>query len=253
MPPEVSLSHHGVEVFPLVAVRLLVVAEVEEARLVEDVDHFADEVGADLVVGRRGDHVAVVLEPRVVRRGEVELRDRFEAHLAQARELGAETVDLPRALDGDFGVARVLERLAEVDDDEVHAGLDHVRGEAPPHAFVEAEVVLLADELEVLALVRSPGIDGLVAPHVHAHVEERAPDFSGRRRREGARRETGCGCGRSGCEEVTTGELYVHLILLVGARKSLVKRRSRVKHPKLKSASPLVAVWVALVWCDRIW
>ena len=72
--------------------------------------------------------------------------------------------------------------------------------------------VLLADELEVLSLVRPPGVDGLVAPHVHAHVEERAPDFSGRRRREGARRETGCGCGRAGREKVTTSELHFHLI-----------------------------------------
>ena len=234
MPPEVALPHHGIEVLPLVAVRLLVVAEVEEARLVEDVDHFADEVGADLVVGRRGDHVAVVLEPRVVSRGEVELRDRFKAHLAQAGELGAETVDLPRSLHGELGVARVLERLAEVDDDEVHAGLDHVRGEALPHALVEAEVVLLADEFEVLSLVRPPGIDRLVAPHVHAHVEERAPDFSGRRRREGARREASGGCGRAGREEVTTGELYVHLISPCRCTEKSSKTAGASQAPKVE-------------------
>ena len=210
MPPEVSLPHHGIEVLPLVAVRLFVVAEVEEAGLVEDVDHLADEVGADFVVGLRGHHVAVVLEPGVVRRGEVELRNRLKAHFAQAREFGAEAVDLPRALDGKLGVALVLEGLAEVDDDEVHASLDHVRGEALPDALVEAEAVLLADELEVLALVGAPGIDGLVAPHVHAHVEERAPDLAGRGRREGVRREAGGGCGRAGREKVTTGEL-VHV------------------------------------------
>ena len=68
MPPHFALTHGAVQVAPLMRLRLLIVAEMQEARTVEDFAHILYNIGANLVIVRCGDHAMILLEPCVMRR-----------------------------------------------------------------------------------------------------------------------------------------------------------------------------------------
>ena len=177
MPPEFPLAHGAIGVFVLVSRSLLVVAEMEEARLVEYLAHVADHVGAHSVVFRRRDHASIFLEPRIVRSGEVELRDRLQAHAAQPRKLLAHLLGVPRSLYGKFGMARIEISFANVDHDGVEAALDHPIRQPAPHGLVKPEAFLRTHGVEVLFLGKAPAVHLDVAPHVVPQLKEHPAKF----------------------------------------------------------------------------
>ena len=138
-PPEVVGADHGVFVPVLVLPGLLVVAEVEQRRVVEDVDHFRDQVGADAVVDVGRNHPVVVAEPEIVGGGEVELGHEVDAERGQPRLLGLHLGRGPGPLDGDFGVGFVPDAIAEAEDHLVHPGVDHLGDEVVPVFVVPPE------------------------------------------------------------------------------------------------------------------
>ena len=134
----------------------------------------------------------VVLEPAVVRGGEVELGNRLDAHAAQAHDFVAELVRRPAALDRELGMARIHEPLADVDDQHVESALRHAVDHAPPQLVLVAERVVrtvsLMDRGSGLHVVGQP-----FAPHVVAEVEQQGLDLVGARPlgRRGRRRVAG--------------------------------------------------------------
>ena len=175
MPPEFPLAHGAIGVFVLVSRSLLVVAEMEEARLVEHLAHVADHVCAHSVVFRRRDHAPVFLEPRIVRGGEVELRDRLQAHPAQPRKLLAHLLGVPRSLNGKFGMARIEIPFANVDHDGIESFPHHAIRQPPPYRLVELEIV---DGAEIFgAVVPRPDFYRHIAPHVVPELQEHPSHF----------------------------------------------------------------------------
>ena len=180
VPPEVALPYGGERVPALKSRGLLVEAEMHESRMVEDLDRIADEIGADAVVLRRGNHAVVVLEPDVVRCREVQFRNHFETHSAQAVEFGPQLLRRPAALDRQLRMARIDHALAEIEDDHVDAAGFHRRhDQVPPESLVEAQVVRRLirrahtlgglRRLHPAERTRRP-LD--IAPEVHSEVNE---------------------------------------------------------------------------------
>ena len=147
----------------------------------------------------------VVLEPAVVRGGEVELGNRLDAHAAQAHDFVAELVRRPAALDRELRMARVHEALADVDDEHVESALRHAVDHAPPQLVLVAERVVRTVSL----MYRGSGLHVVgqpFAPHVVAEVEQQGLDLVGARPlgRRGRRHAAGK-AGRSGkCEELAS-------------------------------------------------
>jgi len=156
--------------------RLLVAPDVDELRVAEDLVRVAQHVLADLVVGGRGQHAAVVLQPPVMRGGEVQLRDRLKAHAPQPGELGAEFVHAPGAGDGQLGVAGVDDALPEVDHDHVHLFRGRMIRDLAPQVVLAAErrVRQPRRELGQVDVRREP-----IAPHVVAEVQQHRLDGLG--------------------------------------------------------------------------
>ena len=156
----------------LMHLRLLIVTQMEKPRAVEYLHEIGDHVPAHLVILWRGNHPVVFAEPRIVRSGEIELRYRLKPHRLESHDLLMQTVRAPAALDPKFGMAWIPYGLAKIDDHHVHPDLCHAICERTPHLLVKAQVVRLADEIYVFALVRTaPFVRNLVAPHVRAHME----------------------------------------------------------------------------------
>ena len=133
----------------------------------------------------RRHHAPVFLEPRVVRRGEVELRNRLEAELLQPAHLRADPVGGARPLDRQFGVARVDRELAEINHHEVHLAQQQMVHELLPQRVVELEVVVAE------ASVRDfrHALRQRLAPHVVAPVQQDAADVLGLLREGGRGRK----------------------------------------------------------------
>ena len=81
MPPQFILPDAYDKPLALVLDLLLVKPKVDKARRLEDFGNVLEYVRADLVVRPSRKHAPVFLEPHVVRRREVELRDGFNSLL----------------------------------------------------------------------------------------------------------------------------------------------------------------------------
>jgi hypothetical protein len=143
---------------------------VEQARRVEQGGHFGDQVGADFVVSSRRNHAAVLAQPGVVGRAEVEFGDGFEARARAGGQVRAQPVGRPRTVDGDFGMAVVTNGVAQVEQDEVHARARHRLGEFGEQSVIAAQVGI-EQAAGVRVVFRPP-----VFPHIHADVQQVAPD-----------------------------------------------------------------------------
>ena len=198
MPPELPLAHHEMDVTALVPVlvfrRLLVETYVHEPRPPEYLRHVRDEILAHPVVRGRGEHAPVVLQPAVVRRREVQLRNRLDPHLAQAQHLVAHLVGRPAPLDRQFRMARIDKRLANVDHDHVHALCRRMVRHLAPLRLPAAQLrigTLQTSECGLVEIVREP-----VAPHVVPEVQQkRFQRLALRPRLDAAARSAACHSG----------------------------------------------------------
>ncbi|MCX7009446.1 MAG: hypothetical protein NTY53_19755 [Kiritimatiellaeota bacterium] len=125
MPPEFVLAHHGVGILRLVLGGFLVVAKVEEARPIEQLDDLGDQLAAHAVILRRRDHVLIDTQPGVVCGGEVQLRNRLQPEIAATLQLLAQLLRTPRVLHGDFRVRAITHRIAEINHHHVQAAALH--------------------------------------------------------------------------------------------------------------------------------
>ena len=66
--PEFFLSDDDIFESALMFVCFFVVTKVEETRMVKEFSNFFEEVGADLVVGFRGEHSRIIAEPEIMAR-----------------------------------------------------------------------------------------------------------------------------------------------------------------------------------------
>ena len=224
MPPQLALAADGEQMPALVAGRLLVVAEVEEARMVEDLHRVLDQVLAHLVVLFRRDHPVVVLEPGVVARREVHLRDHLEPHAAQAGQLGAQTLHAPAALHRQLGMARIDDDLREVDHDLVAAGRGERVGKAPPRLLVEPHVIRAAARQPLLAQRGVLPLERHVLPRVDAEVRQVRPgEFRGRRLRGRRAADSARQSAERRRHEIASCECHVISFVVVVGHQAIVQ------------------------------
>ena len=155
---------------------LLVIPEMEEARGIEDFANLFNQVGTHFVICGGRHLPAVLFEPRVVGSGEIQFRYRLQPDAPQTIKFFAEALDIPGSLHRQLGVALVLDSLAKVDNDEVHAYVVHSARYGSPDVFVEPKVVRLTQQLHILALILAVFDERDVGPHVDAHVKQSPPD-----------------------------------------------------------------------------
>ena len=163
----------------LIAGSLLVVSKVEIAGMVEHLGDILDEILANLIVLPSGHHAMVVLEPRIVAGGEVELRNHLESHSAKADDFLAELLDAPGSLHRKLGMAGVLDYLRKIDDDLVAAGLRESCGDAAPGRLVEPHVVRTAAREPLLGHGRILRLKRHIPPRIHSEMREIRPDKLG--------------------------------------------------------------------------
>ena len=187
VPPEFALPHDHVRALLLRDGHFLVVAEVQQARMVEHLHYVAYQVGADLVVLLRRHHPVVLAKPCVVRSGEVHLRNRLQPHGAQPLQLGLQLLDAPRPLDRQLRVARVDDALRNPYDHHVVALGGHCLSDFPPDVFVEAELVRKRMLVVPLGLGLLRGIQRL-GMRVRAELQHHRADFRLLRRSAETRR-----------------------------------------------------------------
>ena len=163
VPPQIALTGYY-DVGLLLADRLLLVhSDVEEARMVEYLRNVADDVGAEVVILPCRDHAFDFAHPPVVTRREIHFRNRLDAKRLESRNLCANLLDAPAAIDRHLWMAWIHNALGEVDNDHVHADDCHAVGYRPPFG-------ILAPELGVVGTVCDP--------HVVAEVDKVCPDRS---------------------------------------------------------------------------
>ena len=148
----------------LVAGRLLVIPKMEVAGIVKHFGDILDDILAHLIVLLGGDHPVVVLEPRVVACGEVELGNHLKPHSAQTGELLAEPLHAPGPLDREFRMAGILDNLRKVYDYLVAAGLRKGGGDPLPGRLVETHMVRAAARKPLLRHGRILRLERDVAP-----------------------------------------------------------------------------------------
>ena len=88
-------------------------------------------------VAHRGNIITVFLEPRVVRGGEVQLRDRGKADLPETRQLSAKAFDAPTPLHSKLGVAWIDYRLGDIHDDGVQPSGRHAVCRLAPQRLIK--------------------------------------------------------------------------------------------------------------------
>ena len=173
MPPELALTRGGVAMCPHLLHGLLVKADVEETGASEDLAGVADHVLTDAVIVRRRNHPMIFAQPGIVAGGEVQLGDDLDADRLQPRDLRLHPLGRPRALHRQLGMARILQRLAQVEDQRVHADLGHARRPVHPLLLLEVEMVdvvpVAIHRIRVRRVLRS------IPPHVRPEVHKLAP------------------------------------------------------------------------------
>ena len=169
-PPRLVLPDDHVLVILLAPVVLLVHSQVEEPGPPEELVHLGNQIAADAIVRVRRNAVSVFAQPGVMRGREVQLRDRLQAQRAQPLQFTTQFGCAPGALNRNLGVALVLHPVAQVDHHHVHPGLMHLLQDVVPQAPIKPEVGPV-NGVVTLKLRRIP-----VAPHIHAQMQQIAPN-----------------------------------------------------------------------------
>lgn len=143
IPPEFALAHGDVQATAGIVLMpgcLLVETYVHETGITEYLGDILDEILAHPVVRRRREHAAIMLQPSVVRCGEIELGDHLDALCVEMAYLVPHPVWRPAALDGKFGMARENKPFAYVDDEHVEPLGGHMVGNLAPIFILGAKL-----------------------------------------------------------------------------------------------------------------
>ena len=71
-------------------------------------------------------------------------------------ELGAKAVDGPRAFYRQLGVTLILKRLADINDQQIHARLLHTARQSLPYCLIESYVIRRAHKMQLIQLEMAP-------------------------------------------------------------------------------------------------
>jgi len=155
----------------------LIHPDVKETRPTEDVGHLADKVAADLIVGGRRHATRIWPQPDVVGGGEVELGDRFETSPPRPRHFTLQPVHTPRPFHRDLRVRLVADRVREVNDHHVEAGVRHAFQEVAPEARVTSPIRAVREVRAVRQMIGQRLVTVVV--QIVAEVQQAGPDKPG--------------------------------------------------------------------------
>ena len=173
VPPKIALTDHGKTALALRNHLFFIPAKMEETRLAEYLAHIADHIRADLVVFRSGDLTRILLEPCVVRSGEIEFRYRLNSQSSQTGKFRLHLLRRPAAFHGEFRMARIHHSLAKIYEQKVNALFRGVLSHLVPKLLVRA-VEVAGVPVPLLFRLRLPD-KRLFAPHVVAELHHKPP------------------------------------------------------------------------------
>ena len=154
---------------------LFIITDMEEARRSEDFACIANDVFADAIVFFGRYHAAVMFQPAVVRRREIQFWNRLNSKRFQTADFLLHLIRRPTAFDGEFGMAWIDKRLADVDDQHVHFLFNHAIDSASPKVFLatQNDIWLAVGQLLIVHV-----FGHVITPHVVSKMKQHSLDFS---------------------------------------------------------------------------
>jgi hypothetical protein len=136
VPPKVTLTNNGVIEVSLVICGLLVHTKMEMLRPKKGTN-LINQVLTNLIIGGRGEHSRIILQPNVMTSREVKLRDKLKAHALQSFNLLFHRIMIPGITNVDFRMRFIFQSLGDVDNQRINACLTKVLSVLIPALSVE--------------------------------------------------------------------------------------------------------------------